>query len=246
MNSEQLTASVRQSISAAQSKAISNQNQQLADLHILSALLDDETQTTARLLSRAGGNLEAIRSDTDAALSKLVQVTGDHSAELRVEPELLRILNAAESYAKKRKDSFVSADALVMALASSTGKAGKILGHAGVKIPALESAIDEIRKGRTIDSDHGEELMDSLSKYSTELTADAMRGKLDPVIGRDEEVRRTIQILARRTKNNPILIGVPGVGKTAIAEGLAQRIVNKDVPEALQNKRLLSLDLGAL
>ena len=246
MNSEQLTASVRQSISAAQSKAISNQNQQLADLHILSALLDDETQTTARLLSRAGGNLEAIRSDTDAALSKLVQVTGDHSAELRVEPELLRILNAAESYAKKRKDSFVSADALVMALASSTGKAGKILGHAGVKIPALESAIDEIRKGRTIDSDHGEALMDSLSKYSTDLTADAMRGKLDPVIGRDEEVRRTIQILARRTKNNPILIGVPGVGKTAIAEGLAQRIVNKDVPEALQNKRLLSLDLGAL
>jgi len=246
MNSEQLTASVRQSISAAQSKAISNQNQQLADLHILSALLDDETQTTARLLSRAGGNLEAIRSDTDAALSKLVQVTGDHSAELRVEPELLRILNAAESYAKKRKDSFVSTDALVMALASSTGKAGKILGHAGVKIPALESAIDEIRKGRTIDSDHGEELMDSLSKYSTDLTADAMRGKLDPVIGRDEEVRRTIQILARRTKNNPILIGVPGVGKTAIAEGLAQRIVNKDVPEALQNKRLLSLDLGAL
>ena len=246
MNSEQLTASVRQSISAAQSKAISNQNQQLADLHILSALLDDETQTTARLLSRAGGNLEAIRSDTDAALSKLVQVTGDHSAELRVEPELLRILNAAESYAKKRKDSFVSTDALVMALASSTGKAGKILGHAGVKIPGLESAIDEIRKGRTIDSDHGEELMDSLSKYSTDLTADAMRGKLDPVIGRDEEVRRTIQILARRTKNNPILIGVPGVGKTAIAEGLAQRIVNKDVPEALQNKRLLSLDLGAL
>ncbi|MGB2142649.1 MAG: ATP-dependent chaperone ClpB, partial [Candidatus Puniceispirillaceae bacterium] len=241
-----LTASLRQIISAAQSQAIANQNPQLADLHILSALLEDEAQTAARLLSRAGGNLEAISSDTEDAISKLVQVSGNSTAELRVDTELLRVLNAAESYAKQRKDSFVSTDALVMALVASTGKAGKILSNAGVKANALEAAIDEFRKGRTIDSDHGDELMDSLAKFSADLTADAMRGKLDPVIGRDEEVRRTIQILARRTKNNPILIGVPGVGKTAIAEGLAQRIVNKDVPEALQNKRLLSLDLGAL
>ncbi|MGB2490537.1 MAG: ATP-dependent chaperone ClpB [Candidatus Puniceispirillaceae bacterium] len=246
MNSEQLTASLRQIISAAQSQAISNQNPQLADLHILSALLEDEAQTAARLLSRAGGNLEAISSDTEDAISKLVQVSGNSTAELRVDTELLRVLNTAESYAKQRKDSFVSTDALVMALVASTGRAGKILSNAGVKANALEAAIDEFRKGRTIDSDHGDELMDSLAKFSADLTADAMRGKLDPVIGRDEEVRRTIQILARRTKNNPILIGVPGVGKTAIAEGLAQRIVNKDVPEALQNKRLLSLDLGAL
>ena len=246
MNSEQLTASLRQIISAAQSQAIANQNPQLADLHILSALLEDEAQTAARLLSRAGGNLEAISSDTEDAISKLVQVSGNSTAELRVDAELLRVLNTAESYAKQRKDSFVSTDALVMALVASTGKAGKILSNAGVKANALEAAIDEFRKGRTIDSDHGDELMDSLAKFSADLTADAMRGKLDPVIGRDEEVRRTIQILARRTKNNPILIGVPGVGKTAIAEGLAQRIVNKDVPEALQNKRLLSLDLGAL
>ncbi|MGB1440958.1 MAG: ATP-dependent Clp protease ATP-binding subunit, partial [Candidatus Puniceispirillaceae bacterium] len=246
MNSEQLTASLRQIISAAQSQAIANQNPQLADLHILCALLEDEAQTAARLLSRAGGNLEAISSDTEDAISKLVQVSGNSTAELRVDAELLRVLNAAESYAKQRKDSFVSTDALVMALVASTGKVGKILSNAGVKANALEAAIDEFRKGRTIDSDHGDELMDSLAKFSADLTADAMRGKLDPVIGRDEEVRRTIQILARRTKNNPILIGVPGVGKTAIAEGLAQRIVNKDVPEALQNKRLLSLDLGAL
>ena len=246
MNSEQLTASLRQIISAAQSQAIANQNPQLADLHILSALLEDEAQTAARLLSRAGGNLEAISSDTEDSISKLVQVSGNSTAELRVDTELLRVLNTAESYAKQRKDSFVSTDALVMALVASTGKAGKILSNAGVKANALEAAIDEFRKGRTIDSDHGDELMDSLAKFSADLTADAMRGKLDPVIGRDEEVRRTIQILARRTKNNPILIGVPGVGKTAIAEGLAQRIVNKDVPEALQNKRLLSLDLGAL
>ena len=246
MNSEQLTASLRQIISAAQSQAIANQNPQLADLHILSALLEDEAQTAARLLSRAGGNLEAISSDTEDAISKLVQVSGNSTAELRVDAELLRVLNTAESYAKQRKDSFVSTDALVMALVASTGRAGKILSNAGVKANALEAAIDEFRKGRTIDSDHGDELMDSLAKFSADLTADAMRGKLDPVIGRDEEVRRTIQILARRTKNNPILIGVPGVGKTAIAEGLAQRIVNKDVPEALQNKRLLSLDLGAL
>ena len=246
MNSEQLTASLRQIISAAQSQAIANQNPQLADLHILSALLEDEAQTAARLLSRAGGNLEAISSDTEDSISKLVQVSGNSTAELRVDTELLRVLNTAESYAKQRKDSFVSTDALVMALVASTGRAGKILSNAGVKANALEAAIDEFRKGRTIDSDHGDELMDSLAKFSADLTADAMRGKLDPVIGRDEEVRRTIQILARRTKNNPILIGVPGVGKTAIAEGLAQRIVNKDVPEALQNKRLLSLDLGAL
>ncbi len=246
MNSEQLTASLRQIISAAQSQAIANQNPQLADLHILSALLEDEAQTAARLLSRAGGNLEAISSDTEDSISKLVQVSGNSTAELRVDTELLRVLNTAESYAKQRKDSFVSTDALVMALVASTGKVGKILSNAGVKANALEAAIDEFRKGRTIDSDHGDELMDSLAKFSADLTADAMRGKLDPVIGRDEEVRRTIQILARRTKNNPILIGVPGVGKTAIAEGLAQRIVNKDVPEALQNKRLLSLDLGAL
>ena len=246
MNSEQLTASLRQIISAAQSQAIANQNPQLADLHILSALLEDEAQTAARLLSRAGGNLEAISSDTEDSISKLVQVSGNSTAELRVDTELLRVLNTAESYAKQRKDSFVSTDALVMALVASTGKAGKILSNAGVKANALEAAIDEFRKGRTIDSDHGDELMDSLAKFSADLTADAMRGKLDPVIGRDEEVRRTIQILARRTKNNPILIGGPGVGKTAIAEGLAQRIVNKDVPEALQNKRLLSLDLGAL
>ena len=246
MNSEQLTASLRQIISAAQSQAIANQNPQLADLHILSALLEDEAQTAARLLSRAGGNLEAISSDTEDSISKLVQVSGNSTAELRVDTELLRVLNTAESYAKQRKDSFVSTDALVMALVASTGKAGKILSNAGVKANALEAAIDEFRKGRTIDSDHGDELMDSLAKFSADLTADAMRGKLDPVIGRDEEVRRTIQILARRTKNNPILIGVPGVGKTAIAEGLAQRIVNKDVPGALQNKRLLSLDLGAL
>ena len=246
MNSEKLTASVRQIVSAAQQLAIAAGHQRLSDLHLLKAMMEDDAQAAPRLLARAGANLEALHDDLTTAIGKIPQVSGDTNTDLIVDSALLSVLNTAESWSTQRKDSFISTDALLVALAGSTHKAGTVLKSAGVTTSAVEQAIDELRKGRTIDSDQGEELMDSLAKFATDLTAEALRGKLDPVIGRDEEVRRTIQILARRTKNNPVLIGAPGVGKTAIAEGLAQRIVNKDVPEALHHKRLLSLDLGAL
>ena len=246
MNSENLTASARQIIHAAHQLAVSSQHQRLQDLHLLKALLEDEAQAGPRLLSRAAVNLEALQDDINKALAKTPQVSGDISTDLQVEQAIITILSDAEAWSKKQKDSFVSTDALLVGLAKSRGKTAAILKQAGLEMKKLEAAIQGLRKGRTIDSDQGEELMDSLAKFATDLTAEALRGKLDPVIGRDEEVRRTIQILARRTKNNPVLIGAPGVGKTAIAEGLAQRIINKDVPEALQNKRLLSLDLGAL
>ncbi len=246
MNSENLTASVRHIVSAAQQLALSLQHQRLLDVHLLKSLMDDDAQAAPRLLARGGVNLEALHDDIDKAITKIPQVSGDISADLQVDQPVIKILTDAEKWSKKRNDSFISTDALLIGLTKSTSKAGAILKQAGLELKNLETAIDDLRKGRTIDSDNGEELMDSLAKFATDLTSEAMRGKLDPVIGRDEEVRRTIQILARRTKNNPVLIGAPGVGKTAIAEGLAQRIVNKDVPEALHNKRLLSLDLGAL
>ena len=246
MNSENVTASVRAVFADAQKKAAQAHHQRMTDLHLLSALLDDDAQTATRLLGRSATNLDAVKTELSAALDSLPQVTGTGAGEIQIDPQLGRILAEAEIWSQQRKDSFVSTDALLVALAQSSGKSAKILKGAGLAKQNLETAIDEMRKGRTIDTDSSEELMESLAKFATDLTADAMRGRLDPVIGRDEEVRRTIQILARRTKNNPVLIGAPGVGKTAIAEGLAQRIVKGDVPEALRDKRLLSLDMGAL
>ena len=179
-------------------------------------------------------------------MDKLPEVTGSGADNLQIDTKLGRILAVAEDWAKAQGDSFVSLDAILVALSASETKAAKLLSDAGLEADMLKQTIAGTRKGRTIDSDVGDEMMESLSKYATDLTALALQGNLDPVIGRDEEVRRTIQILARRTKNNPVLIGAPGVGKTAIAEGLAQRIINKDVPEALADKTLLSLDMGAL
>ena len=179
-------------------------------------------------------------------MDKLPEVTGSGADNLQIDTKLGRILAVAEDWAKAQGDSFVSLDAILVALSASDTKAAKLLNDAGLEADMLKQTIAGTRKGRTIDSDVGDEMMESLSKYATDLTALALQGNLDPVIGRDEEVRRTIQILARRTKNNPVLIGAPGVGKTAIAEGLAQRIINKDVPEALADKTLLSLDMGAL
>ena len=246
MNSEQFTASVRQTISNAQKVALRRHHQKMTDLHLLSALLDDEQQMASKLLARAGTNLQSLKQGLTAELDKLAVVTGTGADNLQIDAHLGRILTLAEDWSKTQGDSFVAVDALLMAVCQSEAKAAKLLREAGLEIETLERAIAGIRKGRTIDSDVGDEMMESLSKYATDLTALALQGNLDPVIGRDEEVRRTIQILARRTKNNPVLIGAPGVGKTAIAEGLAQRIVNKDVPEALADKTLLSLDMGAL
>lgn len=246
MNSENFTASARRAFSAAQKLALRRHHQRLTDIHLLSALLEDESQTAGNLLGRAGINITQLKQALDKELAKIPEVTGNNDSNLNITPQLRRLIAEAENWSQQRKDSFISIDALLAALIMTKGATAKILTDAGLEPDRLKAAIDETRKGRTIDSDVGDEMMESLAKYATNLTALALQGKLDPVIGRDDEVRRTIQILARRTKNNPVLIGAPGVGKTAIVEGLAQRIVQGDAPEVLANKRLLSLDLGAL
>ena len=246
MNTEHFTATVRKAFGTAQTIALRRHHQRMTDLHFLAALLEDDGQAAGRLLMRSGAAMDALNDGLEAALSKLPEVTGGGADNLQIDPGLGRIVADAEGWTKQRGDSFISVDAMLVAICGGKSTAAKLLGTAGVQKKQLESVIDEQRKGRTIDSDVSDEMMESLSKYATDLTALAMQGKLDPVIGRDEEVRRTIQILARRTKNNPVLIGAPGVGKTAIAEGLAQRIVQGDVPEALSGKSLLSLDMGAL
>ena len=246
MNTEHFTATVRKAFGTAQTIALRRHHQRMTELHFLAALLEDDGQAAGRLLMRSGAAMDALNDELEAALSKLPEVTGSGADNLQIDPGLGRIVADAESWTKQRGDSFISVDAMLVAICGGKSTAAKLLGTAGVQKKQLESVIDEQRKGRTIDSDVSDEMMESLSKYATDLTALAMQGKLDPVIGRDEEVRRTIQILARRTKNNPVLIGAPGVGKTAIAEGLAQRIVQGDVPEALSGKSLLSLDMGAL
>ena len=246
MNTEHFTATVRKAFGTAQTIALRRHHQRMTELHFLAALLEDDGQAAGRLLMRSGAAMDALNDGLEAALSKLPEVTGGGADNLQIDPGLGRIVADAESWTKQRGDSFISVDAMLVAICGGKSTTAKLLGTAGVQKKQLESVIDEQRKGRTIDSDVSDEMMESLSKYATDLTALAMQGKLDPVIGRDEEVRRTIQILARRTKNNPVLIGAPGVGKTAIAEGLAQRIVQGDVPEALSGKSLLSLDMGAL
>ena len=246
MNTEHFTATVRKAFGTAQTIALRRHHQRMTELHFLAALLEDDGQAAGRLLMRSGAAMDALNDGLEAALSKLPEVTGSSADNLQIDPGLGRIVADAEGWTKQRGDSFISVDAMLVAICGGKSTTAKLLGTAGVQKKQLESVIDEQRKGRTIDSDVSDEMMESLSKYATDLTALAMQGKLDPVIGRDEEVRRTIQILARRTKNNPVLIGAPGVGKTAIAEGLAQRIVQGDVPEALSGKSLLSLDMGAL
>jgi len=246
MQSDKFTAIVRNAIGAAQTAALSANHQKLTAEHILAALLKDDNMTVKMLLSKAGGNSAAVAKAIAATLEKLPQITGSGAGQLQMDGGLARLLAAAETEANARQDQYIAADVLLLAMAKSSDSIGKALGAAGVDAAALDSAITDMRKGRTADSDGAEDSYDALSRYTTDLTESARNGKLDPVIGRDSEVRRAIQILARRTKNNPVLIGQPGVGKTAIAEGLAQRIINADVPEALANKTLLSLDMGAL
>ena len=246
MQGDKFTAIVRNAIGAAQTAALSADHQKLTGEHILAALLKDDHMTVKMLISNAGGDSAALGKRLDANLAKLPQVTGSGSGQLQMDADLARLLGAAEAEAKSRQDQYIAADILLLVMAQSQSSVGTALADAGVTVAALETAIADMRKGRSADSDSAEDSYDALSRYTTDLTDNARNGKLDPVIGRDAEVRRSIQILARRTKNNPVLIGQPGVGKTAIAEGLAQRIINGDVPEALANKTLLSLDMGAL
>jgi ATP-dependent Clp protease ATP-binding subunit ClpB len=246
MNIEKYTERARGFIQSAQTSALGKGHQQFAPIHLLKVLLDDEQGMANGLIERAGGDPKAARAGVEAALAKIPSVSGD-AGQLYLSRELARVFDTAESAAQKASDSFVTVERLLLALVvEKDTDAGKILHSAGVTPQGLNSAIEAIRKGRTADSASAENSYDALKKYARDLTADVREGKLDPVIGRDEEIRRTIQVLSRRTKNNPVLIGEPGVGKTAIAEGLAIRIVNGDVPESLKNKSLLSLDMGAL
>ena len=246
MNIQKYTERARGFIQSAQTLALGKGHQQFLPLHLLKVLLDDEQGMASGLIDRAGGNSKAVRAAVEAGLAKLPSVSGDGS-QLYLSRELARVFDTAESAAQKAGDSFVAVERLLLALViEKDTDAGKALSSAGVTANALNTAVETLRKGRTADSASAEQGYDALKKYARDLTTVARDGKLDPVIGRDEEIRRTIQVLSRRTKNNPVLIGEPGVGKTAIAEGLALRIVNGDVPESLKNKSLLALDMGAL
>jgi ATP-dependent Clp protease ATP-binding subunit ClpB len=247
MNIEKYTERARGFIQSAQSLAMRDGHQQFSPLHMLKVLLDDSEGLAGGLIDRAGGNSRAILKATEDALNKLPKVSGSGAGQVYLAPELARAFDAAEKAAEKAGDSFVTVERLLLGLTlEKDSDAGAILKKGGVTPQNLNAAIESLRKGRTADSATAENAYDALKKYSRDLTQAARDGKLDPVIGRDEEIRRTIQVLSRRTKNNPVLIGEPGVGKTAIVEGLALRILNGDVPESLKDKKLLALDLGAL
>jgi ATP-dependent Clp protease ATP-binding subunit ClpB len=246
MNLEKYSERVRGFIQSAQQYALNRNHQQFTPEHILKALIDDDEGFGASLIERAGGRARDVEVSVDAALDSLPKVEGGNGQLYLAQP-LAKVFSTAEDIAKKAGDSFVTVERLLQALAmEKSAKTSDILTKAGVTPQALNQVINDMRKGRTADSASAEQGYDALKKYARDLTADARAGKLDPVIGRDDEIRRTIQVLSRRTKNNPVLIGEPGVGKTAIAEGLALRIVNGDVPESLKDKQLMALDMGAL
>ena len=246
MQMDKLTTLVRNAVMAAQNDALARNHQKLTAMHVLTALLADDNVTLRSLVGRAGGDISVLQAGLDKALAAMPSVTGSGADQMQLDMDLARVMQAAEAEARSLNDSFLAVDALLIAMVRSKGEIGKILSAAGLDAGRLATAVTDMRKGRTADSDAAEDSYEALAKFTSDLTDAARRGKLDPVIGREAEVRRTIQILSRRTKNNPVLIGQPGVGKTAIAEGLAQRIVNGDVPQALANKALLSLDMGAL
>ncbi len=246
MNIEKYSERVRGFVQSAQTYALAQGHQQFTPEHVLKVLLDDDQGMAASLIERAGGDAKAARLANDAALAKLPKISGGNGNIYLAQP-LAKVFSTAEEAAKKAGDSFVTVERLLQALAiESSASTFQSLKNAGVTAQALNQVINEIRKGRTADTASAEQGFDSLKKFARDLTSDAREGKLDPVIGRDDEIRRTIQVLSRRTKNNPVLIGEPGVGKTAIVEGLALRIVNGDVPESLKDKKLMALDMGAL
>ncbi|QNT77447.1 ATP-dependent chaperone ClpB [Entomobacter blattae] len=246
MDFQKLTERSRGFLQAAQTIALREFHQQLTPEHLLKALLDDEEGAASSLIRAAGGDPAKAKQAIDAAIEKIPKVHGAGAGQPQATPDFVRLLDSAYQAAQKAGDEYLAQDRLLAGIAASSTTAGKVLKEAGVTAKSLEQAIATIRKGRNVNSENAEANFDALKKYARDVTEIARQGKLDPVIGRDEEIRRAIQVLARRTKNNPVLIGEPGVGKTAIVEGLALRIVNGDVPEALKNKKLLSLDLGAL
>ncbi|MFT6530852.1 MAG: ATP-dependent Clp protease ATP-binding subunit ClpB [Limimaricola cinnabarinus] len=245
MNLDKFTERSRGFVQAAQTIAMRESHQRLAPEHLLKALMDDDQGLATNLITNAGGDAARVREAVDAAVSKLPRVSGD-AGQTYLDQSTGKVLDEAEQIAKKAGDSFVPAERILMALAMVKSKAKEALDAGKVSAQSLNAAINAVRKGRTADSANAEEGYEALKKYARDLTEAAEQGKIDPIIGRDEEIRRAMQVLSRRTKNNPVLIGEPGVGKTAIAEGLALRIIDGDVPESLRNKRLMSLDMGAL
>ncbi len=246
MDIEKFTDRARGFLQAAQTIAIREYHQRITPEHLLKALLDDTEGAATGLIRAAGGDPARAKQAIDAEIAKQPKVSGGGAGQPQFTPDIVRVLDAAQQQATKLGDEFVAQDRLLVALAASDTPAGRALRSAGADPQRLEKAVADLRKGRTVTSQNAEESFDALKKYARDITEAARTGKLDPVIGRDEEIRRTIQVLARRTKNNPVLIGEPGVGKTAIVEGLALRIVKGDVPEALKDKRVMALDLGAM
>ena len=245
MNLEKFTERARGFVQAAQTIAMRESHQKLAPEHLLKALLDDEEGLASNLITRAGGDAPRVRQVLDTKLAKIPKVSGD-AGQVYLDQATAKVLDEAEKLADKAGDSFVPVERILTAMAAVKSPAKEALEAGKVSAQKLNEAINDLRKGRTADSANAEDGYDALKKYTLDLTERAREGKIDPIIGRDDEIRRAMQVLSRRTKNNPVLIGEPGVGKTAIAEGLALRIVNGDVPESLRNKRLLSLDMGAL